>query len=98
MDRFTRGIALASARHPWRTIASWVLVVVAMFAAAGAAGGAFADDFAVPGSQSAQATQLLDDNFPEAAKGTAMVVFQAEDGTTIAQQRQDLAAVLSEVD
>ena len=31
MDRFTRGIALASARHPWRTITSWVLVLGAVF-------------------------------------------------------------------
>jgi RND superfamily putative drug exporter len=98
MDRFTRGLALASARHPWRTIASWVFVVVAMFVAAGAAGGTFADDFAAHGSQSDRATQLLKQNFPEAAKGTALVVFEAQDGTTVATHRQDLAGVLSEVD
>ncbi|HEX4688392.1 MAG TPA: MMPL family transporter, partial [Nocardioides sp.] len=98
MDRFTRGIALASARHPWRTIASWVLVVAAMFALAAGAGGTFADDFAAPGSQSARAMQLLDASFPEAAKGTALVVFEAEDGTTIDQHRRDIASVLNNVD
>ena len=27
MDRFTRGMAIASARRPWRTIAAWVVVM-----------------------------------------------------------------------
>ena len=98
MDRFTRNLALAGARHPWRTIASWVLVVVAMFAAAAATGGAFADDFASPGSQSARAMQILDQSFPQAAKGTALVVFEGQDGTTIAQHRQDIEGMLTDVD
>ena len=58
MDRFTRSIAMASARHPWRTIASWIVVAAATFALAGALGGTFTDDFASPGSQSARALQL----------------------------------------
>ena len=27
MDRLTRGIAMRSARHPWRTIVTWALVM-----------------------------------------------------------------------
>ena len=88
MDRFTRSLALASARHPWRTIASWVVVLGALFALAGSAGGTFTDDFATPGSQSARAVELLDENFPEAAKGKALVVFAAEDGQTLAGSRR----------
>ena len=74
MDRFTRGLAIASARHPWRTITSWVLVLGAVFVLAASGGGTFADDFSSPGSQSDRATRLLGENFPEAAKGTALVV------------------------
>ena len=83
MDRFTRGIAMASARHPWRTIATWVVVLGAVFALAASGGGTFTDDFTAPGSQSARALELLDENFPEAAKGKALVVFAAEDGETL---------------
>ncbi len=97
MDRFTRGVALASARHPWRTIASWILVVSAMFFLAASAGGAFADDFSSPGSQSAHAAQLLKQKFPEAAKGQVLVVFEAPSGTTIRQQRHGVASVLDDV-
>jgi RND superfamily putative drug exporter len=97
MDRFTRSVAMASARHPWRTIASWVGVVAALFALAAAAGGTFADDFAAPGSQSARAMDLLDENFPEAAKGKAVVVLEAAEGTTIDEDRAGVATVLDEV-
>ena len=91
MDRFTRGIAMASARHPWRTIASWVLVLVAVFFLAASGGGTFTDDFSAPGSQSDRAMELLNENFPEAAKGTALVVLEAPDGATLADQREQVS-------
>ncbi|MFC7493629.1 MULTISPECIES: MMPL family transporter [unclassified Nocardioides] len=92
MNRITRAVAMASARHPWRTIASWVLAVVAVFFVAAVGGGTFADDFSAPGSQSARAMKLLDDNFAEAAKGKAVVVFEAPEGT------DDRAAVTDVLD
>ena len=69
MDRFTRGIAIASARHPWRTITSWVLVLGAVFFLAASGGGTFADDFSAPGSQSDRATELLDRELPRGRQG-----------------------------
>ncbi len=97
MDRFTRSIALASARHPWRTLATWLVVVAGVFALAGAVGGTFTDDFASPGSQSARALDLLDQNFPEAAQGKALVVMESEDGTSLQTHRAEVAAVIDEV-
>ncbi|WP_395691330.1 MMPL family transporter [Nocardioides sp.] len=97
MDRFTHAVAMASARHPWRTVAGWVVALAALLALAATAGGTFADDFSAPGSQSARAIALLDEHFPEAAKGKAVVVLEAEDGTTIAEDRAGVAAVLSQV-
>src|SRR5215204_5292811 len=97
MDRFTRSVALASAKHPWRTIASWVVVLGALFGLAGSAGGTFTDDFAAPGSQSVRALELLDQHFPEAANGKALVVVAAEDGETLDARRDDVAAVIDEV-
>jgi RND superfamily putative drug exporter len=97
MNRFTRGLAMASARHPWRTFATWMLALVAVVALASSAGGTFTDDFSSPGSQSARALELLNRNFPDAAKGTALVVLESEGGTTLQDQRQDVAAVLGEV-
>ncbi len=97
MDRFTRGIARVSARHPWRTLAGWVLVLVGLFALAGATGGTFTDDFSSPGSQSAQALDLLDRSFPEAAKGSVLVVLQSEDGAPLVARRAEVEAVREHV-
>ena len=97
MDRFTRTIAMASARHPWRTLGSWVVVLGALFALASSAGGTFTDDFSSPGSQSDRALTLLNENFPEAAKGKALVVLAADEGDTLTAHGADVAAVIDEV-
>jgi RND superfamily putative drug exporter len=97
MNRFTRAVAMASARHPWRTVATWILALVAVLLLAASSGGTFTEDFSAKGSQSTHARELLNDNFPEAAKGTALVVFEAADGTTLDAQRDDVATVLGDV-
>ena len=97
MNRFTRSIAMASARHPWRTIAAWVVVLGAVFALAGSGGGAFIDAFSAKGSQSERAMQLLEDKFPEATQAQALVVFAVDDGDTLQSQQQGIDAVLTKV-
>src|SRR3954469_12188561 len=97
MNRFTRSIAMASARHPWRTIASWVVVLGAVFALAGSGGGAFIDAFSAKGSQSERAMQLLEDKFPEATQAQALVVFAVDDGETLQSQQQAVDAALPQV-
>jgi putative drug exporter of the RND superfamily len=97
MDRFTRSIAMASARHPWRVIATWFLVIGATLFVASSASGAFIDDFSAPGSQSKRTTELLEKNFPEAAQGKAMVVFAAEDGETLQSHQEAVEKVLAHV-
>jgi RND superfamily putative drug exporter len=88
---------MSSARHPWRTIATWILVMGALLFLGAGSGSTFTDDFASPGSQSARAMELLEGNFPEAAKGRAMVVFAAEDGDTLEGNREAVASVLTDV-
>ncbi len=97
MDKFTRSIAMASARRPWRTFATWILAMGIVLFLAAAGGGTFADDFAAPGSQSSRALELLDKNFPEAAKGKALVVFASEDGGTLESQQPAIDSVLTDV-
>jgi RND superfamily putative drug exporter len=97
MNRLTRTVAMTCARHPWRTVTSWVLVLGATLFLAASGGGTFTEDFSAPGSQSTHARELLDENFPEAAKGRALVVFEAEDGTTLGDHRDDVAAVIGDV-
>ncbi len=97
MDRFTRSIAMASARRPWRTIATWVLVLGTMLFLAASGGATFADDFSSPGSQSAKAMDLLKADFPEAAKGKVLVVMAAEDGDTLQSHEAVVEQLLTDV-
>ncbi len=97
MNRFTRAIATASARHPWRTMASWVLVLVGVLFLAASAGGTFDEDFSAKGSESKQAADLLADSFPEANQGTVLVVLAADDGATLAESRTEVDSVLTDV-
>src|SRR3954470_7942743 len=97
MNRLTRAVAMASAMHPWRTVVSWVAALVAVLFLAAGAGGSFTDDFSTPGSQSARAMDLLEANFPGAAKGQALVVLEGEGGTTLADHRDTVEGALQTV-
>ncbi|WP_051023431.1 MMPL family transporter [Nocardia pneumoniae] len=97
MNRLTRRIGDLSARRPWHTIAAWVAAVAIVLALAGTAGGPFIDDFIAPGSQSAQAMELLEQRFPEAADGSAMAVFAAPPGERLDGYRSAVDAAVVRV-
>ena len=52
MSRFTGWLGGAAARHPWRTIAIWLILIVALFGLKMAFGGQLQDDYTVPGTSS----------------------------------------------
>ena len=65
-----------------RVVVLWIAALVTASALAGAAGGDTEQDVTVPGSDSADAVELLQERFPEYAGGTVDVVYTAEDGVT----------------
>ncbi|GLH99692.1 membrane protein [Phytohabitans aurantiacus] len=97
MSAFTRRLGAASARRPWTTIAAWAVATAVIIALAGMAGGAFAEDFVAPGSQSERARQLLEERFPEAANGAALAVFAAPDGQRLEQHRAAVDAAVTRI-
>jgi len=97
MHRIVRRIGDASARRPWVTIGAWALAAAIVMGLAGTAGGAFADDFVAPGSQSEEAMQLLKERFPEAAGGSAMAVFAAPEGERLERHRPAVDAAVARI-
>ncbi len=69
-----------AARKHWRVLGGWLLIVVAIVALSGAAGGQFADSFTIPGAESQKAVDLLQEKFPSQAGDSATAVFYAEAG------------------
>jgi putative drug exporter of the RND superfamily len=65
-----------------RVVVLWIAALVAASVLAGVAGGDNEADFTVPGSDSAEAVELLQERFPRFAGGTVDVVYTAADGVT----------------
>ncbi len=88
--------------HRRRVVALWIAALVAASALAATAGGATEQDVTVPGSDSAEAVELLQDRFPTFAGGTVDVVYRtATDGVAdaaTAARIDDLAGDIAEID
>jgi hypothetical protein len=69
-------IARRASRRWRRSLALAALVFVALGALAGTVGGSFTDDFSVPGTDSQQAIDLLEDRFLAAAHEGATVLMR----------------------
>ena len=73
-------LAHACAAHGWRTIAIWLVAVVAVFGASPALGGPLVDEFSLPGSDTQRATDLLQSRFPARSGDSAQMVFTVDSG------------------
>ncbi|WP_446041373.1 MMPL family transporter [Streptomyces sp. SID1121] len=64
----------------------WIAVLAAVGIGAGSVSGSTTDNFTLPGTQSQQAIDLLEKEFPQASASgaTARVVFEAPDGRSLA--------------
>jgi RND superfamily putative drug exporter len=74
-----------AAAHPWRTLAAWLVVVVAAVAASSAFGGSFHDDYDVPDARAQVGIEQVRDHFPAtaAAGSSAQVVVHDPSGTAL---------------
>jgi putative drug exporter of the RND superfamily len=84
-----------------RVVALWIAALVAATVLAGVAGGDTETDYTVPGSDSAEAVELLQERFPRFAGGTVDVVYTAAGGVTgpdTAARIEALAGEIAEVD
>ena len=66
--------------HRWRVLLVWLAALLALGVLAGRVGGEYSDDFTVPGVESQAAVDLLQERFPDAAGGSAQLVFHTPDG------------------
>ncbi len=91
MSRVLHAIARWCFGHRWLVVAVWLLVLVAGAVGAKASGGTLDNTFTIPGSQSQQALNQVQRDFPAAAGTSAQLVFRATDGTTLASPANSAA-------
>ncbi len=80
MSQFLYRLGRRTAAHPFRTMAAWLVVAVAIFAASATLGGDPVNDYRVPGVESQSATDTLADGFPDFAGSSGRIVFHVDDG------------------
>ena len=67
-------------RRRWRVLGGWVVLLVGLFALNSTFGGKFLDEFDLPGSESQEAVDLMEEHgFDTRAGATGQVVFKADD-------------------
>ena len=84
-------------RHRWLVVACWVVVLAGAVVLGRASGGETSLVFEVPGAESQQAFDLLEERFPERAGDTADIVFAADDVGS-PQVVSHVRALLDEID
>jgi putative drug exporter of the RND superfamily len=72
-----------SFRHPWRTLAVWLILVIGILGGGVALGGKTNDSFAIPGTESQNAIDRLEAVFPSAAGASAQIVVTVPSGTSV---------------
>jgi RND superfamily putative drug exporter len=81
MDMLER-LARWSYIHRWRVLVIWIVAFVGAVVLGNVAGGDYASDFSLPGSESQQALDLLKTNFPSESGGSVLIVLKADQGVS----------------
>ncbi len=81
------GLGQRCVRRRWAVLAVWLVVLVALALAARAVGPNVNDNLTLPGSDSQQATDLLEQRFPSQANGTNPVVLKAPSDAKLTDDR-----------
>jgi RND superfamily putative drug exporter len=77
--------------HRKTVAAAWVVVLTGVIAAAMAFGGQTNDKFTVPGTESQEAQELLEERYPEASGTYARIVFAAPEGEKLTDPENQAA-------
>ena len=70
-------------RHRWATLLAWLMILIAVASISVAFSKPESTQFSVPGTQSQQAMDLLEQRFPAASGATAQMVFAAPADATL---------------
>jgi len=84
-------------RHPWRVIPGGLAVIILLIVVATLSGGEFVDSFSIPGTESQEVMDLLEERFPRQAGGSATVVIYAPDGLDTPATRERVEALVADL-
>jgi RND superfamily putative drug exporter len=92
MSSFLFRLGRRTAHRARTVVVAWVLLLVAVGAAAALGGGQLEDDLSIPGTEAQDGIDVLDTRFPELTGTTGQLVFQAPRGEEITSYREQVEA------
>ncbi len=98
MSSFLYRLGRTTAHSTRRVVAAWVLLLVALAAGAVTLGGTLQEDLTIPGTESQQGIDQLDERFPLLAGTSGQLLFVAPEGERVADHRDDVEQVLAQVE
>jgi putative drug exporter of the RND superfamily len=94
-----RSLARLCYRRRRYVVGGWLFLLVAVFALSGVFGGAFKTEFRLPGSESQEAVDLLEERGSvERTGGQGQVVFEAEQGVDDPAVREAIEGLLARIE
>ncbi|MER5915157.1 MMPL family transporter [Streptomyces sp. NPDC001982] len=84
-------------RHRWTALLLWVVVLFGVWSGASAAGDAYRDDFSLPGTETQQALETMEEHGSAQAGDTLEIVLHDRQGLTGADTRTRVTAMLDKV-
>ncbi|MBE7701288.1 MMPL family transporter [Oerskovia sp. Sa1BUA8] len=102
MAEFLYRVGRWSARRARTVLVAWLAILAAAGVAFALGAGTLATTFSIPGTPTAEVTDRLQSDFPDASGGTGTVVVQSADGEPLTAEQEEAVAGLvteaSEVD
>jgi putative drug exporter of the RND superfamily len=82
----------------WTMLFIWIVAFAGAIFLQGAAGGDYSTDFSLPGYESQEAFDLLEERFPEVAGDTADIVWKAESGVDDPQVQSAISDLFGRIE
>jgi RND superfamily putative drug exporter len=95
MSTFLYRLGKFAVRHRKAMLFGWLGLFVLIAVSSVAASGETNDEFSIPGTESQDAFDLLDERFPAQSGTSAQVVFATEDGTALVDSRDGVDGTLA---
>ncbi len=93
-----RRFATWTTGHRKTVIFGWIAALFIIGGIAGNVGSDFSEEFKLPSSDSTDAYELLEDNFPQQSGSTATIVWKADEGVRSPQVEQKMKALFKKVE
>ncbi len=93
-----RRFATWTTGHRKTVIFGWIIALVVIGGIAGSKGAEFSEEFKLPTSDSTEAYELLENNFPQQSGGTSQIVYKAAEGVESPQVKQKMEGVFKAVE